>query len=111
MESLSASRKGPELSPDLIYINQSTDLASISTIHSRIVALGLAIANANHYYRQMSDQRREEPLTAVPAKATDPLPRVSSRQLLGAHGELIIEHQGREYRLRITQNGKLILTA
>jgi hemin uptake protein HemP len=37
--------------------------------------------------------------------------RVMSRQLLGRNGELIIEHEGREYRLRRTQNGKLILTA
>lgn len=34
-----------------------------------------------------------------------------SQQLLGTKGELIIEHEGREYRLRRTQNGKLILTA
>jgi len=37
--------------------------------------------------------------------------RVPSQQLLGKKGELIIEHEGREYRLRRTQNGKLILTA
>lgn len=37
--------------------------------------------------------------------------RVSSAVLLGDQGELVIEHAGREYRLRITQNGKLILTA
>ena len=37
--------------------------------------------------------------------------RVSSEQLLGVRGELLIDHQGREYRLRLTQNGKLILTA
>lgn len=37
--------------------------------------------------------------------------RVSSRQLLGERGVLIIEHQGREYCLRLTQNCKLILTA
>jgi len=37
--------------------------------------------------------------------------RVLSQQLLGKKGELIIEHEGREYRLRRTQNGKLILTA
>ena len=37
--------------------------------------------------------------------------RVMSKQLLGERGELIIEHDGREYRLRRTQNGKLILTA
>jgi hemin uptake protein HemP len=37
--------------------------------------------------------------------------RVMSSQLLGERGELIIEHHGREYRLRRTQSGKLILTA
>ena len=37
--------------------------------------------------------------------------RVMSNQLLGERGVLIIEHEGREYRLRRTQNGKLILTA
>jgi hemin uptake protein HemP len=40
-----------------------------------------------------------------------PLARVSSESLLGARGELLIVHNGREYRLRVTQNGKLILTA
>jgi hemin uptake protein HemP len=38
-------------------------------------------------------------------------PKISSQALLGPRGELIIEHGGREYRLRLTQNGKLILTA
>lgn len=37
--------------------------------------------------------------------------RVSSETLLGERGELVILHNGREYRLRVTQNGKLILTA
>jgi hemin uptake protein HemP len=37
--------------------------------------------------------------------------RTSSHALLGPGSELIIEHGGREYRLRLTQNGKLILTA
>ena len=37
--------------------------------------------------------------------------RVTSRELLNGRAELIIVHEGREYRLRITQNGKLILTA
>lgn len=45
--------------------------------------------------------------------ASPPRPqRVKSAALLsGAFRELIIEHNGREYRLRLTQNGKLILTA
>jgi len=37
--------------------------------------------------------------------------RVSSEALLGARGELVIVHNGREYRLRLTQSKKLILTA
>jgi len=40
-----------------------------------------------------------------------PPARVSSESLLGPRGELLIVHNGREYRLRLTQNGKLILTA
>jgi hemin uptake protein HemP len=37
--------------------------------------------------------------------------RVQSEKLLGHARELHIVHNGREYRLRLTQNGKLILTA
>jgi hemin uptake protein HemP len=37
--------------------------------------------------------------------------RVSSGALLGACRELVILHQGREYTLRVTRSGKLILTA
>ena len=37
--------------------------------------------------------------------------KVASEALLGPSRELIIVHNGREYRLRLTQNDKLILTA
>jgi hemin uptake protein HemP len=37
--------------------------------------------------------------------------RVQSEALLGSGREVVIVHKGREYRLRVTQNGKLILTA
>lgn len=37
--------------------------------------------------------------------------RISSVSLLGPRQELVIVHNGRDYRLRLTQNGKLILTA
>jgi hemin uptake protein HemP len=37
--------------------------------------------------------------------------RVTSEALLAPAGELVIVHNGREYRLRLTLNGKLILTA
>ena len=47
-----------------------------------------------------------------PSRPPDKAPlRVTSRELLRERTELIIVHDGREYRLRITQNGKLILTA
>jgi len=37
--------------------------------------------------------------------------KVCSEALLGHGRELVITHNGREYRLRLTQSGKLILTA
>ncbi len=45
------------------------------------------------------------------APVASPTPRIRSEQLLGGGNELVIEHHGREYRLRVTRNGKLILTA
>lgn len=37
--------------------------------------------------------------------------RFASAELFAGGDEVLIEHRGREYRLRITQNGKLILNA
>ena len=36
--------------------------------------------------------------------------KLSSEQLLGSAGKLTIEHGGEAYTLRVTKNGKLILT-
>ncbi len=36
--------------------------------------------------------------------------RIDSRDLFGAAQELLIQHQAQTYRLRITAQGKLILT-
>ncbi len=36
--------------------------------------------------------------------------RIPSKELFGVEREVLIVHNGREYRLRLTQNGKLILT-
>jgi len=36
--------------------------------------------------------------------------RVTSASLLQGQRVIVIEHSGREYRLRLTSNGKLILT-
>ena len=52
--------------------------------------------------------------TTKPATGTNQLndvKKVPSQILLGEAGEIVIVHNGREYRLRVTQNGKLILTA
>ena len=46
-----------------------------------------------------------------PKPLAPPPPKVNSETLLGGARELVITHNGRDYRLRITQNGKLILTA
>ena len=55
---------------------------------------------------------RDLPLDADASHEPDARPgRIDSARLLGRARELVILHAGREYRLRITQNGKLILTA
>lgn len=41
----------------------------------------------------------------------DGVRRIDVRELLGDRREVLIVHAGREYRLRLTSNGKLILTA
>jgi hemin uptake protein HemP len=51
-------------------------------------------------------QRTASSPTAAPGAK-----RTTSEALLGPGRELVIVHNGREYRLRLTQNGKLILTA
>jgi hemin uptake protein HemP len=53
---------------------------------------------------ELTKPRIGEPQRAAPHK-------VASEALLGASRELVIVHNGREYRLRLTQNDKLILTA
>lgn len=42
-------------------------------------------------------------------QARHPAPRLRSEDLFRNAHELIIEHQGQEYRLRLTRNDKLIL--
>jgi hemin uptake protein HemP len=44
------------------------------------------------------------------SSAGAPARRVASDTLLGGHRELVIQHHGSEYHLRLTRNGKLILT-
>ena len=58
----------------------------------------------------MASPERHWETRARPVTSAPPL-RVTTRELLQGRTELTIVHEGREYRLRITQNGKLILTA
>jgi len=44
------------------------------------------------------------------ASAMAGVPRISSQLLLDGGRELVIQHQGGEYHLRLTRNDKLILT-
>lgn len=61
---------------------------------------------ANDYYSYIVTAN-----APTPNQPQTELKRVSSDSLLGPKKELLIVHNGREYRLRLTQNGKLILTA
>lgn len=67
----------------------------------------------NNYRSFVKNERRHPSAAAEGAEALLGMPpaRVSSEALLGQRRELVIVHNGREYHLRLTQNGKLILTA
>lgn len=45
-----------------------------------------------------------------PLRHADRTPRIASARLMAGSRELVIEHQGNEYHLRVTRNDKLILT-
>jgi len=51
-----------------------------------------------------------EPCTNLSATTPAPKPRLHSKELFGTAHEIVIEHAGDEYRLRLTRQGKLILT-
>jgi hemin uptake protein HemP len=74
----------------------------------------LAECDENHYHLCMTAERKvpRQTVREAPHLERSRLPtRITSRALLGGERELIIEHGGRDYRLRLTQQGKLILTA
>ena len=62
--------------------------------------------------RQMIDNRKGRSADQFqPQPRPHKAERTTAEALLGPARELIIEHDGRDYRLRITQQGRLILTA
>lgn len=47
---------------------------------------------------------------SAPRSTNPSVPRVASELLLAGQRELVIQHRGSEYHLRLTRNDKLILT-
>jgi hemin uptake protein HemP len=45
---------------------------------------------------------------AIPSRSG--LRRIATKDLFGADREIILDHEGAEYHLRVTSNGRLILT-
>jgi hemin uptake protein HemP len=56
---------------------------------------------------QLPSNRHPTPVSASPVRE---LKRVSTDELIGPEREVLIRHAGCDYRLRITRQGKLILT-
>lgn len=52
----------------------------------------------------------EENAPKRPVHPGQPVKRIAIRDLLGGGREAVLLHDGAEYRLRLTSNGKLILT-
>lgn len=59
----------------------------------------------------LSTFKSEEKPVVDTKPAVKPVPRIKSSDLMQRLRELEIDHEGRIYRLRITQLNKLILTA
>jgi hemin uptake protein HemP len=81
-----------------------------SSAITRILLNWLDRTNENRY-RSLQMETGQKTAQPESSRHEPALRRVTSEQLLAPAGELVILHQGREYRLRVTQNGKLILTA
>lgn len=62
--------------------------------------------NENRYRLSTMSTQAVRTTPARTAKASPPT--MYSATLFGAHREVVIVHNGREYRLHLTQNGKLI---
>jgi hemin uptake protein HemP len=58
----------------------------------------------------MQHSAQPPPAQPPPDEAASQRTRWQVSELLRGHREAILEHDGQEYRLRITSKGKLILT-
>ncbi len=75
----------------------------------------LIVINLFHAPLASYAMNSQSPSPLRAASANQPLPahsskpRMSSTELFGNASELIIEHRGEEYRLKLTRNQRLIL--
>jgi hemin uptake protein HemP len=60
--------------------------------------------------RIIVDSARNEPGNSQAAISSGKKLRIESNRLFQGNTEIVIVHQNQEYNLRITRNGKLILT-
>ena len=78
------------------------------------IILNMNVRNSDQREPSMnSPDRTMGPVISHPSASAQPrvrLRRIESRELLGPGGQIIIDHGGEDYRLRITSNGKLLLT-
>lgn len=58
----------------------------------------------------MEPRTPRDPQPKMPGRPSVRPRRVLSEVLLSGAREVIVEHRGEDYRLRVTSNGKLILT-
>lgn len=58
-----------------------------------------------------ASEHKPTDITTTPATASKQVLRLKSRDLMQQMREVEIDHEGRIYRLRVTQLNKLILTA
>lgn len=82
--------------------------------------MGLTRSSANATESQMHERvsfpptgsrPERQPVDRAAVTVTQTLPRrASSRDLLGEGKLLVIDHDGAEYLLRVTANGRLLLT-
>ena len=56
----------------------------------------------------MSESRQEPPREGT-TEPPEPVPVLAARELFRGRREIVIEHEGARYRLRITRRNKLIL--
>ena len=58
----------------------------------------------------MNYARNDRATRSQTASTSHEKPRIESNHLFQGNSEIVIVHQNEEYNLRITRNGKLILT-